>query len=54
MRKAHADRGRRFKNTLRLKTNMGACHGGASGRYDSLRDVAFDYAFLLDELGIKN
>lgn len=30
-----------------LKTNMGAGHGGASGRYDHLREVAFKWAFLL-------
>lgn len=34
-------------NVLLLKTNMGAGHGGASGRYDYLREIAFDYAFLL-------
>ena len=39
-------------NTLLLKTNMGAGHGGASGRYDYLREIALDYAFLLTELGI--
>jgi len=39
-------------NVLLLKTNMGAGHGGASGRYDFLREIAFDYAFLLKELGI--
>jgi len=39
-------------NVLLLKTNMGAGHGGASGRYDYLREIAFDYAFLLSELGI--
>ena len=39
-------------NPLLLKVNMGAGHGGASGRYDSLRDISFDYAFLLRELGI--
>jgi oligopeptidase B len=38
-------------HVLLLKTNMGAGHGGASGRYDTLREVAFDYAFLLKELG---
>ena len=32
---------------LVLKTNMGAGHGGASGRYDFLREVAMDYAFVL-------
>jgi len=42
------------KNTLLLKANMGAGHGGASGRYDALRDTAFDYAFILSQLGINN
>jgi oligopeptidase B len=37
---------------LLLKINMGAGHGGASGRYDYLREVALDYAFLLTQLGI--
>ncbi len=41
-------------NPLLLKTNMGAGHGGASGRYDYLREIAFDYAFLLSQLGIHN
>ncbi len=40
-------------NALLLKTNMGAGHGGASGRYDYLREIALDYAFLLTELGIR-
>jgi oligopeptidase B len=40
-------------NALLLKTNMGAGHGGASGRYDYLREIALDYAFLLTRLGIK-
>jgi oligopeptidase B len=40
-------------NALLLKTNMGAGHGGASGRYDYLREIAMDYAFLLSELGIQ-
>ena len=35
-------------NLLLLKTNMGAGHAGASGRYDYLKEVVFDYAFLLD------
>jgi oligopeptidase B len=39
-------------NTLLLKTNMGAGHGGASGRYDYLREIALDYAFFLTQLGI--
>jgi oligopeptidase B len=40
-------------NPLLLKTNMGAGHGGASGRYDYLREIAFDYAFLLKDLGMR-
>lgn len=39
-------------NTLLLRTNMGAGHGGASGRYDYLREVALRYAFMLDKLGV--
>jgi oligopeptidase B len=39
---------------LLLKTNMGAGHGGASGRYDQLKETAFDYAFLLDRFRIKH
>lgn len=37
---------------LLLLTNMGAGHGGASGRYDRLREIAVDYAFLLTTLGV--
>ncbi len=40
-------------NLLLLKTNMGAGHGGASGRYDYLREIALDYAFLLTQMGIR-
>jgi len=40
-------------NVLLLKTNMSAGHGGSSGRYDSLREVAFDYAFMLTQMGIE-
>ena len=40
-------------NPLLLKTNMGAGHGGSSGRYDYLREVAFDYAFMLWQMGIS-
>ena len=40
-------------NRLLLRTNMGAGHAGASGRYDFLREVAFKYAFLLDVLGMR-
>jgi oligopeptidase B len=39
------------RNPLLLKTNLTAGHGGASGRYDHLRELAFDYAFLLSLLG---
>jgi oligopeptidase B len=41
------------RNPLLLKINMGAGHGGASGRYDYLREIALDYAFLLTQLGIQ-
>jgi oligopeptidase B len=42
-------------NTLILKTNMNpAGHGGASGRYDRLKETAFDYAFFLTQMGIQN
>ena len=37
---------------LLFKTNMAAGHGGASGRYDYLHEVAFDYAFVLTQLGL--
>jgi oligopeptidase B len=37
---------------LLFKINMGAGHGGASGRYDYLREIALDYAFLCTHLGI--
>jgi oligopeptidase B len=40
-------------NLLLLETNMSAGHGGASGRYDYLKEIALDYAFLLQELGVK-
>ena len=39
-------------NTVLLKVNMGAGHGGSSGRYDHLKEVAFDYAYALTEVGI--
>ena len=35
-----------------LKVNMGAGHGGASGRYDALKDTAFDYAYMLTQWGL--
>lgn len=41
-------------NVLLLKTNMAAGHGGASGRYERFHEIAFDYAFMLTQLGISN
>ncbi len=38
-------------NRLLLKTNMDAGHGGASGRFEALKETAFEYAFLLDLAG---
>ena len=38
-------------NLLLLKTDLGAGHGGMSGRYQALRDVALEYGFLLKVLG---
>ena len=40
------------KNPLIFVTNMGAGHGGASGRYDRLREIALDYAFMLWQVGL--
>ncbi len=37
---------------LLLVTNLGAGHGGASGRYDRLREIALDYAFVLAMTGV--
>ena len=42
-------------NILILKTNLSpAGHGGLSGRYDRLHDAAFDYAYILTQMGIDN
>jgi oligopeptidase B len=41
-------------NPLLLKVNMGAGHGGASGRYDAIHETAFDYAFMLWQMGKTN
>ena len=41
-------------NRLLLKTEMGSGHGGPSGRYDALRETAFEYAFILDVLEIAS
>jgi oligopeptidase B len=46
---------RRLKNQNRillLKTNMGAGHGGESGRFDRLKEVALEYAFAIDTLHV--
>jgi oligopeptidase B len=39
-------------NPLLLRVNMDAGHGGASGRYDYLKEIAFTYAFILGSVGI--
>jgi oligopeptidase B len=39
-------------NVLLLKTNMGAGHGGVSGRYEQFKEAAFEYAFILKRLGL--
>jgi oligopeptidase B len=40
-------------NVLLLKTNMGAGHGGKSGRFESLREAAEEHAFVLWQLGVE-
>ncbi|MFN3640107.1 MAG: S9 family peptidase [Flavobacterium sp.] len=42
------------KNILLFHTNMEAGHSGASGRFESLKETAMEYAFLLDLAGVKN
>jgi oligopeptidase B len=43
------------KNPLLFKIHLGGGgHGGVSGRYDALRDTAFDYAFILTQVGITS
>ena len=39
-------------NVLLLKTHMNAGHSGSSGRYESLKETAFKYAFFLKTLGL--
>ena len=39
-------------NVLLMKTNMGAGHGGQSGRWNSLRETAEEYAFILWQMGM--
>jgi oligopeptidase B len=41
-------------NPLYFKTNLAGGHGGSSGRYDRLREIAFKYAFMLDAVGMAN
>src|SRR3954451_9679190 len=41
-------------STILLKTNMGAGHGGASGRYDRFKEIAFSYAYALSQVGINS
>jgi oligopeptidase B len=38
---------------LLLKVNMNAGHGGSSGRYDRLREEAFEFAWLMSQVGIE-
>jgi oligopeptidase B len=38
-------------NLLLFRCNMGAGHGGASGRYDALKEIAFDYSWILRTVG---
>ncbi len=40
-------------NELLLKTNMGAGHGGKSGRFESLKETAEEFAFILWQLGVR-
>ncbi|APV52218.1 oligopeptidase B [Betaproteobacteria bacterium GR16-43] len=40
------------KSVVLLKTIMEAGHGGASGRYDALKELAFTYSFVLDQVGL--
>jgi oligopeptidase B len=40
------------QNPLLVKVNMGAGHGGSSGRYDALRETAFTYSYVLWQMGL--
>ena len=46
-------RATRTDNNLLLLKIQTAGHGGASGRYGRLKEIAFDYAFVLDQFGIR-
>ena len=41
-------------NPLLFKVNLAAGHGGSSGRYDALRETAFNYAWILTQTGITS
>jgi oligopeptidase B len=41
-------------NRLIMRTNMDAGHAGASGRFDHLREIALEWAFILDTLGLAD
>jgi len=41
-------------NPLLFRCNMGAGHGGSSGRYDALREIAFNYAWILRTVGLAS
>ena len=41
-------------NPLLLRMHMGAGHGGSSGRYERLREIAFDHAFILEQVGLSD
>ncbi len=45
---------KRDANVLLLKTQMGSGHFGVSGRYEYLKETAFNYAFLLTALGVES
>ena len=40
-------------NLLMLRINMDSGHGGATGRFDYLKEEAFNYAFVMDRMGVK-
>ncbi len=44
---------KRDDNVLLFKTDMSAGHGGASGRFEALKDIALEYVFMFDLLGIE-